>query len=151
MRIYIKREHRVRGLISVEECCGAELRSIDFYLENREEELLKVVARLEKLRIGKTESKTDYNNRIEQEKIDQLRSMKLHAQFGRDTDDKKSEKSWHWLRNGNLKRETERLLSAAQEQALNTNSVRKIYHKGVSNKCRLCGTHVKNVLHIAVC
>ena len=24
----------------------------------------------------------------------------------------------------------------------------KIYHKDVSNKCRLCGTHVENVLHI---
>ena len=80
--------------------------------------------------------------------MDQLRSMKLHGQFERDTDDKKSEKSWHWLRNGNLKRETESLLSAAQEQALNTNSVRKIYHKDLSNKCRLCGTHVENVLHI---
>ena len=70
------------------------------------------------------------------------------VQFERDTDDKKSEKSWNWLRNGNLKRETESLLSAAQKQALNTNSVRKIYHKDVSNKCRLCGTHVENVLHI---
>ena len=77
-----------------------------------------------------------------------LRSMKLHDQFGRDTDDKKSGKSWHWLRNGNLKWETESLLSAAQEQDLNTNSVRKIYHKNVSNKFRLCGSHVENVLHI---
>ena len=31
---------------------------------------------------------------------------------------------------------------------LNTNSVRKIYHKDVSNKCRLCGTHAENVPHI---
>ena len=81
------------------------------------------MARLEKLRKDKIESKKDYNNRIEQEKIDQLRSMKLHSQSERDTDDKKSEKSWHWLRNGNLKRETESLLSTEQEQALNTNSV----------------------------
>ena len=72
--------------------------------------------------------------------MDQLRSMNLHSQLERDTYDKKLEKSWHWLRNGNLKRETESLLSAAQ--------VRKIYHKDVSNKCRLCGTHVENVLHI---
>ena len=57
-------------------------------------------------------------------------------------------KTRHWLRNGNLKRETESLLSAAKEQALNTNSFRKIYHKDVSNKCRLCGTHVENVLHM---
>ena len=148
MRIYIKRRYGGRGLISVEECCAAELRIIDFYLANNEEELLKVVARLEKLGKDQVESKKDYNKRIEQEKLDQLRSMKLHGQFERDTDDKKSEKSWHWLRNGNLKRETESLLAAAQEQALNTNSVRKIYHKDVSNKCRLCGTHMENVLHI---
>ena len=150
MRIYIKRRYGGRGLISVEECCAAELRSIDFYLANSEEELLKVVARLEKLGKDKIESKKDCNNRIE-EKMDQLRSLKLHGQFGNDTDDKKSEKSWHWLRNGNLKRETESMLSAAQEQALNTNSVRKIYHKDVSNKCRLCETQVENVLHIVSC
>ena len=110
MRLYIKRKYVGRGLINVEECCAAELRSIDFYLANSVEELLKVVARLEKLGKDKIESKKYYNNRIEQEKMDQLRSMKLHGQFERDTDDKKSEKSWHWFRNRNLKRETERKL-----------------------------------------
>ena len=29
--------------------------------------------------------------------------MKLHGQSGRDADDKKSKKSWNWLRNGSLK------------------------------------------------
>ena len=86
IRIYIKCRYGGRGLISVEECCAAELRSIDFYLANSEEELLKVAASLEKLGKDKIESKKDYNNRIEQEKMDQLRSMKLHGQFGRDTD-----------------------------------------------------------------
>ena len=146
MRIYIKRRYGGRGLISVEECCTTELRSIDFYLVNSEEELLKVVVRLEKLEKDKVEGKKDYNSK--EEKTDQLRSIKLHGQFGRDTDDKKSGKSWHWLRRGNLKREAESLLSAAQEQALNTNSIRKFYHKDISNKCRLCGTHAENVLHI---
>ena len=61
----------------MEECCAAKLRSIDFYLANSEEELLKVVARLEEFGKDKIESKKDYNNRIEQEKMDQLRSMKL--------------------------------------------------------------------------
>ena len=69
----------------MEECCAAELRSIDFYLMNSEEELPKVVAMLEKLEKDKIEGKKDHNNRIEQEKIDQLRSMKLHGQFGRET------------------------------------------------------------------
>ena len=73
---------------------------------NSEDELLKVVARLEKLEKEEIEVKKCYNNRIEQEKMDQLRSMKLHGQFGTDTVDKKSAKSWHWLRNGNLIWET---------------------------------------------
>ena len=47
-----------------------------------------------------------------------------------------------------MKWETENLLSAAPKEALNTNSIGKIYHKDVSNKCRLCGTHVENVLDI---
>ena len=46
-RVFIKRRYGGRRLISVEECYAAELRSIDFYLVNSEEELLKVVARLE--------------------------------------------------------------------------------------------------------
>ena len=31
---------------------------------------------------------------------------------------------------------------------LNTNSVRKMYHKDVSNKCSLCGTTMQNFLQI---
>ena len=95
MSIYIKLTYGGRGLISVEGCSGAELRSIDFYLVSSEEEWGKFVVRLEKLAKDKIEGKKDYKNRIEQEKMDQLRSMKLHGQFGRDTDDKKSGKSWH--------------------------------------------------------
>ena len=70
MTTHIKRRYGGRRLISVEECCAAELRSIDFHPVNRAEELLKVVARLEKLKKDKIESKKDYNNRIEQDKMD---------------------------------------------------------------------------------
>ena len=41
----------------MEECRAAELRSIDFYLVNSEEESLKVVARLEKLEKDNIEAK----------------------------------------------------------------------------------------------
>ena len=57
MRIYIKRRYGGRGLISVEECCAAELRIIDFYLVNGDEELLKVVARLKKFDKNKIKGK----------------------------------------------------------------------------------------------
>ena len=63
------------------------------------------MTRLGKLRKDKIESENNYTNKIEQKKIDELRTMKLHGQREIETDDKKSEKSWHWLRNGSLKRE----------------------------------------------
>ena len=43
MRIFIKRRYGGRRLTSVEECCAAELRIIDFYLSNRVEGLVNVV------------------------------------------------------------------------------------------------------------
>ena len=57
VRVYIKRIYGERGLISVEECSAAELRSIDFYPVNSEEELLKDAATLEKLEKDKIEVK----------------------------------------------------------------------------------------------
>ena len=60
---------------------------------------------------------------------------------------KKLEESWNWLRHGNLKRETESLVSVAQKKPLNSTSIRKIYHKDVSDKCKLSGSHVETALH----
>ena len=62
---------------------------------------------------------------------------------------KNGETSWEWLRSGDLKRETESLLVAAQDQELNTNAVKKeIYHTTATNKCRLCNERVENVDHV---
>ena len=44
--------------------------------------------KVKKIGKDKIQSKKDYYNKIEQEKIDQLRSMKLHCQFERDTGEK---------------------------------------------------------------
>ena len=38
--------------------------------------------------------------------------------------DKPHEKTWIWLKKGNLKRETESLLTATQNKAITTNSVK---------------------------
>ena len=46
---------------------------------------------------------------------------------------------WTWLKKGEFKKETEGLLTAAQEQALRTNAIRaKIEKQVVNSKCRLC-------------
>ena len=64
--------------------------------------------------------------------------MRLHGQFGREIDRENLEELWKFLRHGNLKRETESLLSVAQEQAWNTIAIKKI-------KCRSWGSYVENM------
>ena len=50
---------------------------------------------------------------------------------------------------GGLKKETEGLITAAQDQALRTNVIKaKIEHQSVSALCRMCGKSQETVEHI---
>ena len=73
----------------------------------------------------------------------------MHGQFERQTKEMRSEESWMWLQRGTLKRETESLITAAQEQALRTNYRRaKIQKDGTSPLCRMCKQADETVSHI---
>ena len=122
---------------------------MDLYVASSEEELLKYIATTNNLVEENIEGKEEYRRRIDVEKKTLREAMPQHGQFQRDTKTLKTEESWDWLSKGDLKRETESLLIAAQDQALNTNSLRKnIYHQVESDRCRLCGEAVENVTHI---
>ena len=54
------------------------------------------------------------------------------------------QKTWIWQRKGNLKRETESLLIAAQDNAIRTNHIK-------ASKCRLCGDRDETINHISEC
>ena len=59
------------------------------------------------------------------------------------------EKTWMWLRKGNLKRETEFLLIAAQNNAIRTNHFKVRIGKTQQNsKCRVCGDWDETAHHI---
>ena len=77
----------------------------------------------------------------------------LHGQFVRETECHNESKKWEWLRKGELKRETENILCAAQEQAFRTNSVK--YSIGRTSETplyRLCSRNFESVTHIiSVC
>ena len=149
LRIYIKRKHGGRGLIGVEECVGGELRNVHHYLANSQEILLKAVAKEEGLNKEMLEGKEVYKERIANEKKEELEKMNLHGQYERDTKEIKCDKTWNFLSKGDLKRETEGLILAAQEQALNTNTINKdIYGMNCSDRCRLCGEKLETVNHI---
>ena len=58
-------------------------------------------------------------------------------------------KTWSWLRRGNLKRETESLITAAQDNAIRTNYIKaKIDRTQQNSKCRMCGERDETINHI---
>ena len=61
----------------------------------------------------------------------------------------RDKKMWEWLKKGRLKKETEGMIMAAQDQALRTNSIKRIIDRqNVSEKCRMCGEGDETVSHI---
>ena len=73
----------------------------------------------------------------------------MHDQFLREAEGTEDQRRWQWLQAGKLKRETEKLICSAQEQALRTNAIKKgIDHQEVSPLCRLCKGKVESVIHI---
>ena len=68
----------------------------------------------------------------------------LCDQFFRAMD--KEERTWDWLRKGRLKKETEGLITAAQDQALRRNSIKhRIDKQDVAATCRMCGQREETV------
>lgn len=149
-RLYLKRALGGRGLVSVRDCVDGERRNLAYYISRSEEELLKCVAVEMGIDRDQVEDKKEFTKRKVQEKQEALLNMKLHGQFERETQEvKDKEASWMWLRQGDLKRGTEALLMAAQEQSLNTNSIAHSIYKTTNDpKCRLCGERIENVTHI---
>ena len=78
-----------------------------------------------------------------------LTRKQLCGRFKRLINNISHEKTWTWLKKGNLKRETESLLIAAQNNAIRTNHVKARIDKTQQNsKCRLCGDKDETINHI---
>ena len=89
---------------------------------------------------------------VKERKKDRQREWKektLHGQFLRETEEHANRSRWQWLKAGELKRGTESLICAAQEQALRTNSVAYSIDKtSTTPLCRLCKEKTESVTHI---
>ena len=73
----------------------------------------------------------------------------LHGQFVQQNKEVENQERWQWLRNGTLKRETESLIFAAQEQAIRTNVIKgKIDKSQEQTKFRMCGRADETINHI---
>ena len=70
----------------------------------------------------------------------------MHGQLPRNLDGKlvDKEQSYHWLKSGDIKGETESKIVAAQDQTIRTNYFKNnILKEEIESKCRLCKQHKK--------
>ena len=75
----------------------------------------------------------------------------MHGQLSRNLDEKlvDIERSYHWLKSGDIKGETESTIVAAQDQANSTNYFKnKILKEEIESKCRLCKQHEETIDHL---
>ena len=142
-RLYFERKKGGRGLIGVEDCVNIEVESLRQYVQQSDEKLLKEVNDESMLEKGKTK------NDIREEKLENYKQKTLHGKFYTNTQEGRDDCTWTWLCKGDLKKETEGMLMAAQDQALRTRYIRKIIDKeDICSKCRMCNEREETIAHI---
>ena len=139
-RLYVSRKEGGRGLTSIEDTVDAYIQRLEDYMKKHERGLITAIG-------------NDTDNTID-ERMATTRKQKWegkqhYGRFERLVNNISHQKTWTWLRKGNLKRETESLLIAAQNNAIRTNHIEARIDKTQQNsKCRLCGDWDETINHI---
>ena len=136
-RLCVKKRGRKRGLAIIEDSVDTSIQQLEDYIQKRGGRLI-------------TATKNNTNDtRISGTTI--IRKQ-LNGCFKRLTSDISHEKKRTRLRKGNLKKETESLLIAAQNNVIRTNHIKSRIDKRQQNsRCRLCGESDETINHISEC
>ena len=149
-RLYLPRSSGGRGLQSIEDVVQISILGLRHYIRNNNERIIKAVKETDPFNTPEPiETKNEFKkNKIKARSSDFILKT-LHGQFFRQTQNLASNESWLWLRHGSLKRETESLILAAQEQAIRTNNIKaKIDKTQNDSKCRMCKSSEETINHI---
>ena len=134
--LYVSRKEGGRGLASIEANVDALIQD---YIEKHEGELITAIR-------NDTDNTMDNKTTTKKQKWEE---KQLYGRLKRLINNISHEKTWTWLRKGNLMRETESLLIAAQNYAIRTNHIKARIDKTQQNtKCRLCGDRDETFHHI---
>ena len=100
--------------------------------------------------MSETENPKTVKERLRKAREERYYSKSLHSAFLRETEEvRDKDNSWLLVKKGYLKKETEGLIMAVQDQAIRTNWIRhNIDKKDISPSCRLCGERDETVSHI---
>ena len=97
------------------------------------------------------QTKKNAKKRIQEEKKNNWHEKKMHGQFLKEIEKSHidTELTWKWLQKGDLKGETEALITSCQDQAIATNYYKaKILKTSADPKCRLCKVEPETIQHI---
>ena len=143
-RLYIPRKEGERGLMSIEDCVELAIRGLVVYVHGSEERLIQAARGY---KIDVLEAASVLKRSKKEKRLEDWEDKALHGQYSRQTKELRSDQCWAWLQNGDLKRETESLIVAAQNQSIRTNLVKAKIDNGDS-LCRGCRKVDESIDHI---
>ena len=139
-RQYVSRKGGGRGFASIEDSVCASIQRLEDYTEKYEGGLVTAI---------RNETDNTMDNRMIISRKQKWEEKQHYGLFKRLINNTSHEKTWTWLRKGNLKRETESLLIAAENNAIRVNHFKARIDKTQQNsKCRLCGDRDETINHI---
>ena len=139
-RLYISRKEGGRELGSIEDSVQASIQRLEDYIEKRKGGLITAIR-------NNTDNTMD--NRMTISRKHKWEEKQVHGRFKRLINNIWHDKTWTWLRKGNLKRETESLQMPSQNNAIRTNHIKARIDKTERNsKCWQCGDRDKTINHI---
>ena len=134
---------RTRGLASIEDSVDASIQQLEDYIEKHERGLIAAI---------RNDTDNTIDDRMTTTRKQKWEEKQIYGRFKRLINNISHQKTWTWLRKGNLKRETESLLLAAQDNIIRTNHIKARIDKTQQNSnCRLCGDRDETVNHISEC
>lgn len=146
-RLYVRREEGGRGLMSILDTVRYEEQSMIEYIRSKDSDIMSAIHCYTGKQ--KEENRKTFKEKQRQKRKEGWQTKVMHGQHVRQTKEFAAENSWQWLKRGSLKRQTESLITAAQDQALGTNYRKaKIEHSRESALCRMCKTKDETVTHI---
>ena len=137
----MSRKEGGRGLISLQDSEDISIQEAkDYIKKNKNRSIIMTRNSTDNIKINRTITKKQ-----------KWREKQLYGYFKLQTGKISHEKTWTWIRKGNLRRKAESLLIAAQNNTIRTNYVKaKTDNMQQNSKCRLCGdiypSHDKQML-----
>ena len=130
-KVYVSRKEGGRGLTSIKDNVDTSIRQLEDYIEKYEGGLITAI---------RNDTDNKMFNRMTITRKQKCEGKQLYGRFKRLINNISLEKTWSWLRKGNLKRETESLLIATRNNVIKTNHIKARIDKTHQNsKCGLCG------------